>query len=138
MEGTLMSTVALDASPANVLRSFRGSIVDVHGGYPEVLHVEVRDTAGGVWRLATQDADYSPTTAGALAGRGIESAEIDEGTGELRCKLSDGSSFVVKPSEPGAPEDPPNWELITPGGLALEFGPGLRWQIADADARPSR
>jgi hypothetical protein len=49
-----------------------------------------------------------------LVGRTMEAAEIDEGTGELRCRL---------------------WELITPDGLALEFGPGLRWQIAGAAAR---
>jgi hypothetical protein len=41
---------------------------------------------------------------------------------------------------PGAREasdDPPNWELITPDGLVLEFGPGLRWQISGADTRVS-
>jgi hypothetical protein len=116
MEVTLMATVALDASPANVLRSFRGSIVDVHVGYSEVLHIEVKNPAGRLWRFATQDADYSPREAGALEGRSIESAEIDERSGELRCALSDGSSFVVKPTESGASDAPPNWELITPDG----------------------
>jgi hypothetical protein len=57
-EATLMATVVtLDASPANVLRSLRGSIVDARLAYPDVLHVEVRDSAGGLWRLATQDAE---------------------------------------------------------------------------------
>jgi hypothetical protein len=139
MEAALMSTVvSLDASPANVLRSFRGSIVDVRGAYPEVLHLELRDSVGGLWRLATQDADYSPSDQTMLFGRKIEAAGIDESTSELRCRLSGGSSFVVKPAEQGAPDDPPNWELITPNGLALEFGPGVRWQIAGADSRPSR
>jgi hypothetical protein len=28
---------------------------------------------------------------------------------------------------------PPYWELISPDGLVLEFGPGVRWQISSAD-----
>lgn len=55
-------------------------------------------------------------------------------TGAVRCQLSDETCFAVLPAERAADDDPPNWELITPDGLALEFGPGLRWQIASADA----
>lgn len=140
MEATLMATVvALDASPATVLRSMRGSIVGARVAYPDVLHVEIRDSAGELWRLATQDAEWSPSDPEALVDRSIEDAEIDEGTGELRCKLSDGSLLDVKPARREAGDDPPNWELITPGGVVLEFGPGVRWQISSADAPvPSR
>lgn len=54
----LMATaVALDASPLNVLRPMRGEIVDARIAYPEVLHVEIRDSAGELWHFATQDAD---------------------------------------------------------------------------------
>ncbi len=68
----------------------------------------------------------------------IEDAEIDEDSGELRCKLSSGSVLDVRPSSAnGADDDPPNWELITPGGVLLEFGPGVRWQISGADAAAS-
>jgi hypothetical protein len=133
MEATLMATVvALDSSPANVLRSMRGPIVDAHTAYPDVLHVEVRDSAGDLWRLATQDADWSPTDPTKLVGKSIEDAEIDEETGELRCQLSGGSLLDVKPAAQEASDDPPNWELITPGGVLLEFGPGVRWQISSA------
>jgi hypothetical protein len=38
----------------------------------------------------------------------------------------------VKPAAQEASDDPPNWELITPGGVLLEFGPGVRWQISSA------
>lgn len=58
-------------------------------------------------------------------------------TGELRCKLSDGSLLDVKPAAREAEDDPPTWELITPGGVVLEFGPGVRWQIGSADSRAS-
>jgi len=130
----LMATVvALDSSPANVLRSMRGSIVGARLGYPDVLQVEIRDAAGETWMLATQDAEWTPTDPGELVGQSVEDAQIDEATGELLCKLSDGSVLDVKPARKEADDDPPNWELITPGGVLLEFGPGVRWQISSAD-----
>jgi hypothetical protein len=133
----MATAVALDASPVNVLRQMRGQIVDASISYPEVLHVEVRDSRGGVWRLATQDAAWSPSDPSQLTGRTIESADIEHETGELRCKLSDGSALDIKPTMIEADDDPPNWELISPTGIVLEFGPGLRWQISSADAPAS-
>jgi len=137
MEALMSVAPALDASPVTVLRSLRGRIEAARLAYPEVLHVDVRDPTGDLWLLATQDADWSPCDPSDLVGRSIDAARIDAETAELRCELSDGSSFVVVPAEREAEDDPPNWELITPDGLALEFGPGLRWQIAGADA-PAR
>lgn len=134
----MATVVALDSSPANVLRSMRGSIVDAKKAYPDVLHVEIRDSAGELWRLATQDAEWSPADPPELVGQDIEDAEIDESSGELRCKLSNGSVLDVRPgSAHEDDDDPPNWELITPGGVLLEFGPGVRWQISGADAPAS-
>jgi len=133
----MATAVGLDASPLNVLRSMRGRIVDARVAYPEVLHVEVKDSAGELWRLATQDAEWSPSDPAELVGRLVDDADIDGETGELRCKLSDGSLLDVKPAAREAEDDPPNWELITPDGLVLEFGPGVRWQIGSADSRPS-
>jgi hypothetical protein len=129
--------IALDSSPLNVLRSMRGSIVDARIAYPEILHVEIKDSAGELWRLATQDADWSPSDPAELVGRSVADANIDANTGELRCKLSDGSVLDVKPADREAEDDPPNWELITPGGVVLEFGPGVRWQIGSADSPAS-
>jgi len=111
----------------------RGAIIDARLGYPDVLHVEIKDSAGEMWRLATQDADWTPTDPSALVGQSIEDAQIDEMSGELRCQLSDGSLLDVKPARKEADDDPPNWELITPGGVLLEFGPGVRWQISSAN-----
>lgn len=133
----MATVVALDASPINVLHSLRGSIVDARIAYPEVLHVEVRDARGDVWRLATQDAQWSPADPAQLLGRSIEDADIDEETGELRCGLSDGTVLSVKPAAVEAEDDPPNWELFSPAGIVLEFGPGVRWQISGADAPAS-
>jgi hypothetical protein len=133
MEGLMDTVVALDASPINVLRSMRGTIVGARIAYPDVLHVEVRDARGDLWHLATQDAVWSPSDPAQLVGRSIEDADIDKRTGELRCRLSDGSVLDVKPGALEAEGDPPNWELISPAGIVLEFGPGVRWQISGAD-----
>jgi hypothetical protein len=132
MEGMMASVVALDASPASVLQSMRGSIVAARVAHPEVLHVEIRDPRGGLWRLSTQDARWSPEDPARFVGLELESVSVAD-DGGLHCRLSDGSALVVRPTESDAVDDPPNWELITPDGLALEFGPGLRWQVSRAD-----
>lgn len=129
----MATVVALDASPTTVLRAMRGQIVGARIAYPDVLHVEVRDSHGGLWRLATQDAEWSPTDPAQLVGHSIDHAEIDEKSGELRCRLADGKMLDVKPAAAEADDDPPYWELISPAGVVLEFGPGVRWQISGAD-----
>ncbi len=129
----MATVVALDASPATVLRWMRGTIIDARVAYPDVLHVEVRDSHQGLWRLATQDAEWSPADAAQLVGRSVDDADIDGKSGELRLRLSDGSLFEIKPAAAEADDDPPYWELISPAGVVLEFGPGFRWQISGAD-----
>jgi hypothetical protein len=129
----MATAVALDTSPINVLRAMRGQIVDARVAYPEVLHVEVSDQSGERWRLATQDATWSPSDPAQLVGRAIEDADIDQDTGELHCRLSDGSVLAIRPVAYSSDDDPPTWELISPAGIALEFGPGVRWQISGAD-----
>lgn len=128
----MMIVIAEKASLDSLLRSLRGEIVDARQAYPEILHIEIRDPDGDLWRMATQDAEWSPADPGDLIGQTIESSEVDGETGELRCNLADGSVFAVQPAEQEAPDDPCNWELITPGGVALEYGPGPRWLISDA------
>jgi len=56
----------------------RGSIIAARIAYPDVLHVEVRDSQGALWRLATQGAEWSPSDPAQLVGRSIEEASIDE------------------------------------------------------------
>ncbi|HTB70757.1 MAG TPA: hypothetical protein VK707_07245 [Solirubrobacteraceae bacterium] len=130
--GHAPEAIALDASPASVLHSFAGEIVDATIAHPSVLHVEVRDPHGGRWRLASQNAQCSPSTPSQLVGRSVQSAQIDTASGALRCALSDGATLQVEPTaEPGV-DQLPTWELISPAGLALEFGPGSRWRIESA------
>jgi hypothetical protein len=42
---------------------------------------------GELWRLATQDADWSPTEPAELVGKSIEDAEIHEGARPIRSSL---------------------------------------------------
>lgn len=132
--------VTLDASPATLLRSLRGSVVGARIAYPDVLHLEVRNADGATWRFATQNAEFSSADPTLLLAESIDAAELDATSGELRLRLSRGEALVVTPIQgeesQGEADDPPSWELITPDGLVLEFGPGLRWQIASAEARP--
>jgi hypothetical protein len=132
MEAELIqTTVDPDKELVDVIKCFRGPIVDAHDAYPDVLHVEVRDGDGGLWRFATQDATWSPTDPAAFLGRSVIESSVDARTGELRCELSDGSVFTVTPAAQEAPDDPPNWELFTPDGQMLDFGPGMRWRLVD-------
>ncbi len=69
------------------------------------------------------------------AGLTIEERYKASQSGELRCRLSGGSVLAIKPAAAEAQNDRPYWELISPSSVALEFGPGVRWQISAADAR---
>lgn len=102
---------------ADTLRSMRGVIVNARIAYPEVLHVEIKDSAEGLWRLATQDAEWSPVDPDELVGRSIVDADIDAGTGELRCTLSDGSLLDVRPAVCEAEDDPPSAQSGRSGHL---------------------
>jgi hypothetical protein len=129
----MAAVVAPNASPEGVLRLVRGSITAARNAYPEVLHIEIQDPSGALWKLATQDAKWSPTEPSQLIDREVRSAELDEQSGELRLALSDGSSFNIVPAEQEDEGDPPNWKLFTPKGLVLVFGPGGRWQFNRSD-----
>jgi hypothetical protein len=127
------STRVIDASVSDLLGSFRGAIVAAALGYPDVLHVDVRGRSGGCWHLVTQDADWTPADPNRLLGLSLVRADLDEGTGGLRCSLSDGSRLEVLPAADAVAGDPPAWELFSPDGVVLEFGPGLRWRFGRAD-----
>jgi hypothetical protein len=106
----MTTKIALDTSPTTILQSLRGRIVDA--------------------RIAVEPSDPS-----GLIGRTVEEARLDPITTELRWRLTDGSLLIVVPAPEESPDNPPSWELITPDHFTLEFGPGLRWQIAPSDGR---
>lgn len=136
MAKPMATKVNLDASPASILSSMRGEIVDARPAYPEVLHVDIRDSRGDLWRFSTQYADWTPADPKDLIGRLVADVRIDEQTGALSCPLSDGTSFEVIPGPFEEADDPCYWELITPDDLFLEFGPGVSWLVRDLKSRP--
>lgn len=127
----MLTTTDRNSALVEMLASFRGLIVDARIAYPEVLHLDVRDDQGELWQFATQDASWFPSDPTELRSKSILGADVDWATGELKCELSTGDALTVIPAPQEEADDPPNWELFTPDGLALEFGPGPHWQILD-------
>lgn len=127
----MSTTVNRNSALIEVLARFRGTIVDARIAYPEVLHLDVRDDQGELWQFATQDASWFPRDPTELRDKSILGADIDWATGKLKCKLSEGVAFTVIPAPQEEADDPPNWELFTPSGLMLQFGPGPHWQMVD-------
>jgi hypothetical protein len=130
MERRQMPVVIPDISPADLLARFRGPVLDARPTYPERVHLEVKDVHGGKWSLATWDADYSPSDPEVLLGKTVVSADLEGRSGNLTIGFSDGSTFRVISDlyEPG--DDVENWDLFTPEGLVLVYGPGDRWKLA--------
>jgi hypothetical protein len=75
----------------------RGVIVGADVAHPGVLHVEIRDGHGGLWRLATQDAEWSPPAHEQLVGQTVDRAQVDVMSGGLRCDLSGGTPLTLVP-----------------------------------------
>jgi hypothetical protein len=105
----MRTSIALDTSPTTILRSLRGQIVGARIAYPEVLHIEVCDDAGGLWRFATQDAEFAPADPGALIGRTLEEAGIDPITTELRFRSPMARSWWSR-------QAPSRWPTTLPTG----------------------
>jgi hypothetical protein len=134
MEGRSMALVIPDISPDELLSRFRGPVTKAHPAYPETIQVQVTDAGGGKWWFVTWDAGYSPSDPEALVGRAVIGADFDEPTGRLTVALSDGSFFEARPApqEDETPDDPAYWQLFTPEGLVLNWGPCRRWKLKRA------
>lgn len=130
-------TEDLDASPLTIMRAMRGTITRAALAYPDVLHLDVHDSRDRLWRFSTHDADYEPANPSELDGRVVEDVSIMD-SGELCIGLSGDLTLTVTPAPVEADDDPPNWEVITPDGLVLECGPGLRWEIHQDGELPHR
>ncbi len=128
-----MTIVTPDTSPAALVSRVRGPVKDARFTYPERVHLEVTDADGGVWLLATWDADCLPTDPVVLNGKTVLGADVGGKSGKLEFRFSDGTSFTVTPDDDeGDDEAILNWELFTPDGLVLIYGPWGRWRLAKA------
>jgi hypothetical protein len=127
-----MAFVTSGTSPAELMRRFRGRVTKAGLTYPERGRLQVTDAEGGLWRFATWEADYSPTDPEGLAGKTVVSADLDEPGGKLTIGFSDGTTFTVTPIPDEEDDAIENWELFTPEGLVLSYGPWGRWQLGKA------
>jgi hypothetical protein len=128
-----MAVLIPDTSPADLLDRFRGPISSPRLAYPDVLHFDVEDVEGGEWWFSTQEAEWSPSDPAALRGGTIVSADLDKASGRLTIGLSGGSTLRVLPDHEGKDDDIEAWQLFTPDGLVLNYGPGERWELKAAD-----
>lgn len=128
-----MAIAIPDISPVEVLAQFRGRIEDAHPAYPETIHLEVRDSAGGLWKFATHDADYLPSDPDVFPGKIVTSADLVGPLGNLTIGFSDGTDFRVTMEPQTAENDPYNWMLYTPHGFILAWGPGEHWRMKRGD-----
>jgi hypothetical protein len=128
-----MASVIPDLSPSDLVDRFRGTISHAAPGYPEVIHLRVKDADGNEWGFSTWYAEFSPTDPELLLGKRI--VEVDfERSGKLTMRFSDGSAFNVRP-EPEEPDDElETWTLLTPNGLVLRFRPRGLWDLVPGSA----
>jgi hypothetical protein len=128
-----MSIVSLDTSPAGLLARFRGRVTNALVTYPERMILEVVDAAGAAWRISTWEAEYSPEDPDVLNGKTVAGAELDGETSVLTISFVDGSCSVVTPIHDNAVDAIENWQLFTPHGAVLSYGPRGRWDLTSAD-----
>jgi hypothetical protein len=134
MEGRQMATVIPDLSPGELLSRFRGRVTEAHPAYPETIQIQVTDAKGGDWWFVTWDADYSPSDPDVVVGKTVVGADFDEPSGRLTIVFMDGTHFEAEPvpQDDEVPDDPEYWQLFTPEGLVLNWGPCRRWRIKRA------
>ena len=124
--------ISKDFSPTEFLMRFRGRVIASRPAYPEVLHLQVRDAHGGIWRFATFEADYFPAEPEAFLGKTVESVDLDVPSAGLTIGFSDRTSLAVVPFSLTPDEfdvDYETWHLFTPDGLVLDYGPGENWSL---------
>jgi hypothetical protein len=122
-----MSAVSLDITPVDVLARFRGHVVGTRLPHSKRTYLEVIDAEGGKWRLVTWRTTYSSTDAGENLGKTVVGVAIDDRTEALMISFSDGSSCSLTAIPDESEDALENWEIFTPDGFILAYGPRGRW-----------
>lgn len=128
--------LAVDRSLGEYLANMRGRIVLSAIGYSDSIHLHVKDGEGQTWRFCTWDADWEPSVPDEFAGRKLEAVELDRRSGVMKLRFDQGRQLVITPGEYEDVRDPPYWEILTPDGQSIEYGPGPSWHVSDARAQP--
>ena len=132
-----MATLTSNIPPGDLLGAVRGSITDASLTYPERMRLEVTDADGGLWRFATWYSDYSPTDPEQLAQKNVVDVGLDPESHVLTVSFADETCFTVTPVPDEEDDAIENWELCSPNGIVLSYGPKGRWKLARAD-EPTR
>jgi hypothetical protein len=128
-----MSTVTSDTSPTDVLGCVRGTVTDSRVTSSRRIQLTVTDVAGGKWHLVSWEASYSASDAERLDGRSVVKTDLDAESGLLTVGFSNESYFTLTPTWRVDDESVEDWELSTPEGLVLTFGPKGQWQLGRSD-----
>jgi len=128
-----MNAVIPDISPATVLARFRGQVTGGRLTRSKHIYLEVDDANGGRWRLISWEADYAATFPGFPGGNTVTAADFDHGSGTLTVSFSDHTSFTLTPIPDDADDAIENWELFTPDGMVLAYGPWSTWRFGGKD-----
>lgn len=105
------------------LEALRGQILEAGTTESGVLEIKIGSSGEPQWRLIAQSSDWSSVDFTALKSLAVDRVDLDPETDALRCRLSDGSLFEIRPHTQRADDDPPSWRIETPFGMALKHGP---------------
>jgi hypothetical protein len=122
----------LNIKPPELLAALRGEVIESTPGYPEVLHLTLRDHRGEEWGFSTFDSTWSPSDPAAFLGKTITNAGLDAPSGKLTIEFSDGAALTVVPIPEVEDDELENWEIFTPDGFVLDYGPGEHWVLKRA------
>jgi hypothetical protein len=128
-----MSTVISDTSPIELLASVGGTVTYARVTSSRRLELTIADPAGGSWRLISWEATCSPSDVGGLKGTSIAEVRLDSGSGVLTIGLSDGKALSLNPNREVDDESIEDWELFTPDGLVLAYGPKDRCHLGKSN-----
>jgi hypothetical protein len=123
-----MAIAIPNLSPADLLSRFRGTIVRAAPGYPEVIHLTLKDAQGDLWHFSTFYAEFSPADLEFFPGKTVVDVDLER-SGKLTMRFADGAEFTVLPEPEGPDDDLSTWHLLTPDGLALWFRPRGLWDL---------
>lgn len=117
------------------LRGLHGRVMAANFGYPDGLLLDVIDGKGQKWRFSTWDSAWEPHDPEAFLGHTLTGTSLDD-TGRLHMEFEGELVLTVTPGEFESWDDPPYWEILTPDGQTVEYGPGPSWRVKESNAAP--
>ena len=124
-----MAIVTQDTCPADLLACARGVVTYAQVTVSGRIRILFADHSGRRWGLKSWEADYAPSVDDKPDGKTVTGVELEDRSGILTVKYSDGAYFTLAPNPAVEDDSIEDWELFTPDGLVLAYGPRGRWQL---------